>query len=104
VLVQRVQLQLKKGEKTDKADESPVTVADYGLPAVPVCSVDPCMLFCLHRKQRMHAEVERRSNCENVGAQALVAWSLQRSLPQQAFSMVAEEDSIDLRQVQSMIL
>ncbi|EIE20057.1 3',5'-bisphosphate nucleotidase [Coccomyxa subellipsoidea C-169] len=60
-LCQRVQLQLKAGEKTDKADESPVTVADYG-------------------------------------AQALVAWSLQRSLPNQPFSMVAEEDSVDLRQ------
>jgi hypothetical protein len=31
-LQQRVQLQLKAGEKTDKADESPVTVADYGEP------------------------------------------------------------------------
>ena len=28
---QKVQLQLKAGEKTDKADESPVTVADYGM-------------------------------------------------------------------------
>ena len=29
-LLQRVQLQLKSGEKTDKADDSPVTIADYG--------------------------------------------------------------------------
>ncbi|CAL8471122.1 g10664 [Coccomyxa elongata] len=59
-LCQRVQLQLKDGERTDKADDSPVTIADYG-------------------------------------AQVLVAWSLQRSLPNKPFSMVAEEDSADLR-------
>ncbi|BDA45281.1 SAL1 phosphatase [Coccomyxa sp. Obi] len=59
-LCQRVQLQLKAGERTDKADDSPVTIADYG-------------------------------------AQVLVAWSLQRSLPNKPFSMVAEEDSADLR-------
>ncbi len=29
-LPQRVQLQLKAGEFTDKADASPVTIADYG--------------------------------------------------------------------------
>ncbi|KAK9826270.1 hypothetical protein WJX74_004713 [Apatococcus lobatus] len=33
----------------------------------------------------------------DYGAQALVAWSLQQSLPQQKFSMVAEEDATDLR-------
>lgn len=33
----------------------------------------------------------------DYGAQALVAWSLQRSLPNQTFSMVAEEDAADLR-------
>ena len=31
-LSQRVQLQLKAGEFTDKADASPVTIADYGAP------------------------------------------------------------------------
>lgn len=40
-LKQRVQLQLKSGEKTDKADESPVTVADYGEPrAIKYCTSD----------------------------------------------------------------
>ena len=29
-VLQRVQVQLKSGEKTDKADDSPVTIADYG--------------------------------------------------------------------------
>lgn len=33
----------------------------------------------------------------DYGAQVLVAWSLQRSLPHQPLSMVAEEDSKDLR-------
>ena len=28
--VQKVQLQLKAGEKQDKSDDSPVTIADYG--------------------------------------------------------------------------
>ena len=28
--LQAVQVQLKRGEKTEKDDESPVTVADYG--------------------------------------------------------------------------
>jgi 3'(2'), 5'-bisphosphate nucleotidase / inositol polyphosphate 1-phosphatase len=32
-----------------------------------------------------------------TGAQALVAWSLQRSVGEAGFSMVAEEDSEDLR-------
>ena len=32
-----------------------------------------------------------------AGAQVLVAWSLQQSLPGHLFSMVAEEDSGDLR-------
>ena len=32
-----------------------------------------------------------------AGAQALVAWSLQQSLPDQPFAMVAEEDAKDLR-------
>jgi 3'-phosphoadenosine 5'-phosphosulfate (PAPS) 3'-phosphatase len=30
VCVQAVQVELKSGEKTDKDDDSPVTVADYG--------------------------------------------------------------------------
>ncbi|CAL5228744.1 g11929 [Coccomyxa viridis] len=59
-LCQRVQLMLKASEKTDKSDDSPVTIADYG-------------------------------------AQALVAWSLQKEMPNLPFSMVAEEDSDDLR-------
>ncbi|KAI7841336.1 hypothetical protein COHA_004954 [Chlorella ohadii] len=59
-LCQAVQVQLQRGEKTEKDDESPVTVADYG-------------------------------------AQALVAWSLQRSFPGQAVSLVAEEDAVELR-------
>ena len=33
----------------------------------------------------------------HAGAQVLVAWSLQQSQPGNAFSMVAEEDSADLR-------
>ena len=57
---QAVQVQLKRGEWSEKEDDSPVTVADYG-------------------------------------AQALVAWSLQQSLPGQRLSMVAEEDAVDLR-------
>ena len=32
-----------------------------------------------------------------AGSQALVAYSLQKSLPDSQFSMVAEEDSADLR-------
>lgn len=59
-LCQAVQARLQTDEHTEKEDESPVTVADYG-------------------------------------AQALVTWSLLRSLPGQALSMVAEEDAADLR-------
>jgi len=33
----------------------------------------------------------------DYGAQVLVSWSLQRSLPGQTFNMVGEEDSADLR-------
>ena len=29
-MLQRLQLQLKAGEKQDKSDDSPVTIADYG--------------------------------------------------------------------------
>ena len=29
-ILQRVQLMLKASEKTDKSDDSPVTIADYG--------------------------------------------------------------------------
>jgi len=64
-LCERVQATLVEGEETkDKADDSPVTVADYG-------------------------------------AQALVAWSLARDSQSSPvpFSMVAEEDSADLRNV-----
>ena len=66
-LCERVQATLATGEKSDKEDDSPVTVADYG-------------------------------------AQALVAFSLTRNSKLLAgsstalpFSMVAEEDSADLR-------
>lgn len=59
-LCQAMQTQLADGEKQDKPDSSPVTVADYG-------------------------------------AQAVVAWSLSRSFPGSKISMVAEEDSGDLR-------
>lgn len=58
--MQKVQTTLTSSESTEKADESPVTVADYG-------------------------------------AQALVAWSLQRSFPDSPLSMVAEEDAAELR-------
>lgn len=40
-LLQAVQVQLKRGEKTEKDDESPVTVADYGAQV-------GCLLACLH--------------------------------------------------------
>ena len=30
LILQKVQLQLKAGEKQDKSDDSPVTIADYG--------------------------------------------------------------------------
>eukprot|EP00878_Enallax_costatus_P005475 GHUV01005746.1.p1 GENE.GHUV01005746.1~~GHUV01005746.1.p1 ORF type:complete len:403 (+),score=134.31 GHUV01005746.1:292-1500(+) len=59
-LCRTVQQQLTTAEKTDKQDDSPVTVADYG-------------------------------------AQALVAWVLQRSDPSVRLSMVAEEDATDLK-------
>ena len=59
-LCNAVQATLKSGEKVEKEDSSPVTVADYG-------------------------------------AQVLVAWSLRRTFPHHTFSMVAEEDSADLR-------
>ncbi len=41
--------------------------------------------------------VDVESGHMTAGAQVLVAWSLQRSLPNKPFSMVAEEDSADLR-------
>eukprot|EP00877_Chromochloris_zofingiensis_P002003 jgi/Chrzof1/11803/Cz06g10200.t1 len=59
-LCQLVQQQLSDSEKADKADDSPVTIADYG-------------------------------------AQAVVAWALSRASPGSKISMVAEEDSKDLR-------
>ena len=37
--LQAVQVQLKKGEKTSKDDESPVTVADYGAQALVAWSL-----------------------------------------------------------------
>lgn len=52
-------MELRSGHRSDKDDESPVTIADYG-------------------------------------AQALVAWSLARSLGG-AVSLVAEEDAVELR-------
>lgn len=40
----------------------------------------------------------------DYGAQALVAWSLHRTLPHHTFSMVAEEDSADLRAPEGAVM
>ena len=40
----------------------------------------------------------------SVGAQAIVAWSLQKDTPNAPFSMVAEEDSDDLRCVHTVFV
>jgi hypothetical protein len=51
---QRVQLQLKAAEKADKADESPVTIADYGnisrqtMDAILHISMIVCPLLRIH--------------------------------------------------------
>lgn len=89
-VLQRVQLQLKAGEKQDKSDDSPVTIADYGKShhAPPAdLSNNKILDSCLQQKF-LH---------KFAGSQALVAYSLQKSLPHSQFSMVAEEDSADLR-------
>ena len=112
--MQKLQIQLQ-GEKQDKSDDSPVTIADYGQLPAPTFSVekhDPCLMNVLGRPQNktgsgfchknstiLALSCTPRAAHVNAGSQALVAYSLQQSLPNVAFSMVAEEDSADLRQV-----
>ena len=53
---------------------------------------------CLASKQDPVLHMPAISIQPNLaGSQALVAYSLQKSLPDSQFSMVAEEDSADLR-------
>lgn len=106
-----MQVQLQRGEKTEKDDESPVTVADYGaqvrragsLGAVCCLCATPWAAFQLHDGRRFAAACA--ATIATLSAhphpspmlQALVAWSLQRSFPGQAVSLVAEEDAVELR-------
>ena len=54
----------------------------------------------VHRKAEVaYSLTLTPSHDASVGAQAIVAWSLQKDMPNVPFSMVAEEDSDDLRYV-----
>ncbi|KAJ0097094.1 hypothetical protein Patl1_27972 [Pistacia atlantica] len=66
----KVQKVLLQSDVQSKSDKSPVTVADYGM-----------------------LVVSGRAAC----SQALVTFVLERELPSEPFSLVAEEDSTDLR-------
>lgn len=121
-------MELQTGHRSDKDDESPVTIADYGA-QVGFWRVEPDvrgrrLASCSALRQHTHAPLpddhvhradgEPQPVCRLTrgftrfrhlrvppplpGAQALVAWSLQRSLPGQPFSLVAEEDAAELRQ------
>ncbi|KAG6773450.1 hypothetical protein POTOM_020728 [Populus tomentosa] len=67
--LQKVQKAILQSDVQSKSDKSPVTVADYGL------LLNNPMKLC---------------------SQALVSYVLQRELPSELFSLVAEEDSEDL--------
>ena len=73
-LCERVQATLGTGEKSDKEDDSPVTVADYGAQAL--------VAFSLTR---------------NLGGGGSAAAAAAPGSSPSGFSMVAEEDSADLR-------
>jgi len=51
----------------------------------------------LKSAEKMEKDDSSPVTVADYGAQALVAWSLQRTLPHQKLSMIAEEDSVDLR-------
>jgi 3'(2'), 5'-bisphosphate nucleotidase/inositol polyphosphate 1-phosphatase len=51
----------------------------------------------LQSAERVEKEDSSPVTVADYGAQVLVAWSLRRALPSQRFSLVAEEDSADLR-------
>ena len=95
-IMQRVQLMLKASEKTDKSDDSPVTVADYGEALSVIMALSCCCTHALAGLPPGIIEPLNVLSC-STGAQALVAWSLQKEMPNLPFSMVAEEDSDDLR-------
>ncbi len=50
----------------------------------------------LKSAEKMEKDDSSPVTVADYGAQALVAWSLQRTLPHQKLSMIAEEDSVDL--------
>ena len=76
-LCERVQATLGSGEKSDKEDDSPVTVADYGAQALVAFSLT-----------RSGSNLASENSKDSPGKEA------SSSVP---FSMVAEEDSADLR-------
>jgi hypothetical protein len=100
---QRVQLQLKKSEKADKDDASPVTIADYGEHSNQ--SARRSMWMCPQQQWRSSNGTTLYTSSLTTmllhgciaGAQALVAWSLQQAFPDAPLQMVAEEDAADLR-------
>ncbi|KAG7669803.1 hypothetical protein KSW81_007948 [Nannochloris sp. 'desiccata'] len=51
----------------------------------------------LKSAEKMEKDDSSPVTVADYGAQALVAWSLQRTLPHQKLSMIAEEDSVDLK-------
>ena len=91
---------LTAGEKSDKPDDSPVTVADYGARALRPFFVHSCMVDVLHSLAPYTPLADALHVAHGVtiaGAQALVAWALQRAEPGSRLSMVAEEDAADLK-------
>ncbi len=89
--MQDVQRKLSSEERVEKQDDSPVTVADYGRSSPGPALLPTCRLAQLARPPSSPGPALL------AGAQALVAWSLQRADPTQRLSMVAEEDSASLR-------
>lgn len=92
---------------TDPDTASPSTADSSTLKAEYVAAVDAVRLasaLCqtvqaqLKSAEKVEKDDSSPVTVADYGAQALVAWSLQRSLPGQRFSMVAEEDAKELRQ------
>lgn len=104
-LLQNVQQQLTSAEKQDKQDDSPVTVADYGVCGGGASQVlaatwqqlAVCSSRCRSRIVVLALALTAAARDGDAGAQALVAWVLRRADPSAKLSMVAEEDAADLR-------
>uniref|UniRef100_A0A7N2MRI3 3'(2'),5'-bisphosphate nucleotidase n=1 Tax=Quercus lobata TaxID=97700 RepID=A0A7N2MRI3_QUELO len=90
-LCQKVQKELLQSDVQSKSDKSPVTVADYGVleSVIPTSVVMP--------KTNPSSIPYLKTIKSGKSSQALVSFVLENELPSESFSLVAEEDSGDLR-------